>query len=438
MIAEGHEVQNVVVLGASGLIGSACLRALKANGFRTTAVGRSKSGARRSDPDTTWIFRDIATTEPADWAEILKGVDVVVNASGALQNGVRDNLGAIHEGALANLVSALEGKPTRFIQISAAGVSANAPTEFFRSKMRGDRLLMQSTLDWVILRPTLVIGPEAYGGTALLRAAASFPLRFPKALASRPMQTVSIFDVAGAVVQAARGEIASGIVADLTEPGQRSFAETIDAIRKWQGFPPWRSQLPVPAFLMRFVALGADALGWLGWRSPLRTTAIRTLEKGVTGDPANWRAAGGQPCRGLSDTLAEMPATAQERWFARLYLLLPLAITTLSLFWIASGLIGLARSDVAQALLMDRGAPHLLAALVVVGGSVADIILGAAVLIRKWARPACLGMVAVSVLYLLGGTVFAPDLWTDPLGPLLKVLPAIVLALTAAALLDER
>ena len=438
MIAEGHEVQNVVVLGASGLIGSACLRALKANGFRTIAVGRSTTEARRTDPDTTWIFRDIAKTEPTDWTEILEGVDVVVNASGALQNGATDNLSAIHEGALANLILALAGKSTRFIQISAAGVSTNAPTEFFRSKMRGDRLLMQSTLDWIILRPTLVIGPEAYGGTALLRAAASFPLRFPQTLANSPMQTVSIFDVADAVVQAAKGEIASGTVADITEPARRSFAEMIEAVRGWQGFPPWRFRIPVPAFLMRSVALGADALGWLGWRSPLRTTAIQTLEQGVTGDPAAWLAAGGRPCRGLSDTLAEMPATAQERWFARLYLLLPLAVATLSVFWIASGLIGLAKNDVAQWLLTDRGAPGFLAALVVFGGSVTDLVLGATVLIRKWARSACLGMVAVSALYLAGGTLFAPDLWADPLGPLLKVLPAIVLALTAAALLDER
>ena len=47
-------------------------------------------------------------------------------------------------------------------------------------------------------------------------------------------------------------------------------------------------------------------------------------------------------------------------------------------------------------------------------------------------------MIVVSLGYLAGATLYAPDLWADPLGPMLKVLPGLALALTAAALLDER
>ena len=117
---------------------------------------------------------------------------------------------------------------------------------------------------------------------------------------------------------------------------------------------------------------------------------------------------------------------------------MPLAVATLSLFWIVSGLTGLAKSRAAQALLTDRGVSESFAGIVVIGGSGVDLLLGMAILVRPWARNACLAMVAVAVVYLAGGTVFATDLWFDPLGPLVKVLPAIVLALTACALLDER
>ena len=64
--------------------------------------------------------------------------------------------------------------------------------------------------------------------------------------------------------------------------------------------------------------------------------------------------------------------------------------------------------------------------------------LGGAILYRSWARSACWGMVAVTLFYLAVGTIFRPDLWTDPLGPLLKTLPALMLAVTAAVLLEER
>ena len=48
------------------------------------------------------------------------------------------------------------------------------------------------------------------------------------------------------------------------------------------------------------------------------------------------------------------------------------------------------------------------------------------------------GMLAVSFAYLAGASLLEPTLWLDPLGPLVKVLPSILLTLTALATLDER
>jgi len=67
-----------------------------------------------------------------------------------------------------------------------------------------------------------------------------------------------------------------------------------------------------------------------------------------------------------------------------------------------------------------------------------DMALGAAVLFRPFARRAIIGMLAVSLVYLLGGTALEPALWLDPLGPLVKVLPSLLLTLAALAILDER
>ena len=77
----------------------------------------------------------------------------------------------------------------------------------------------------------------------------------------------------------------------------------------------------------------ADALGWLGWRSPARSTALAQLAAGVVGEPSPWIAATGIKPQSLDDILAAHPAGVQERWFARLYLLKPLAIGS----WRCSG-----------------------------------------------------------------------------------------------------
>ena len=64
---------------------------------------------------------------------------------------------------------------------------------------------MRSHLPWFILRPTLVISSQAYGGTSLLRAAAALPVVGVRLFEDVPVQTVSVEDVAQAVARCARG-----------------------------------------------------------------------------------------------------------------------------------------------------------------------------------------------------------------------------------------
>lgn len=429
---------RAIVLGAYGLIGARCCRALLDAGFDVTGIGRDPAAARQTGLPINWIFRDIAHTPAKIWQADLAGSDVVVNCAGALQDGLRDDLAAIHDGAIAAMTEALNGTSVRFIQISAAGAAADAGTEFMRSKARGDARLMASGLDWVVLRPVLVIAPSAYGGTALLRAAAGFPLIFPRVLPDAPVQTVFVDDVADAVVMAAQGRIAPRTLAELTEPGRRSFAGTVLAFRNWLGLPPWRFVLNVPRPLLLAAARIADIAGWLGWRSPLRTSAVQSIEAGVTADPASWARAGGAPMRGLDQTLAAIPSTAQERWFSRMFLMLPLSIGVLAVFWAASGLIALAQPERTATVLSSRGVSYPIAMSIAVIGGLADLALGCALLIRRWTARAALGMAGLALVYLLGSLAIAPDLWTDPMGPMLKVLPSIPLALIVAALAAER
>ena len=113
-------------------------------------------------------------------------------------------------------------------------------------------------------------------------------------------------------------------------------------------------------------------------------------------------------------------------------------MATLSLFWLASGAIGLWQRDAARRCWSGAASPPRSPPIVVVGGALVDLALGLAILCRPWARAACLAMAGTALAYLAGATIVAPQLWADPLGPLLKVLPSIVLGLQTAAILEER
>lgn len=431
---------RVLVLGGYGLIGLAIVRALHAAGHEVTGLGRSAALGRRLFPSVNWCGADIAMLQhPADWRSLLDGVEVVVNAAGALQDGWHDDLAAVHHAGIAAMVSACEAAAvSRIVQISAAGASAGASTEFMRSKSRGDAAVRAGVTDWVILRPGLVISPNAYGGSALIRMLAAVPLVSLLAMPEARVQTVAIGDLCGVVCDAVSGRLPAGTEADVVEAGSHSLREVVAAFRSWLGFAPARLSIALPRWSLAPVAVFADALSYLGWRSPLRSNALRALQDGIGGDAAVMRAWYGRDMASLRQTLDAMPATLQERWFARLTLLLPLMVATLAGFWLLSGVIALADVERAAAVLPAQALSPAGAALLVIGGAWIDILLGAMVLVRPLARAACVGMAAVSMAYLLAGSVLVPALWSDPLGPLIKIPPAIVLALVTMAMLEER
>jgi uncharacterized protein YbjT (DUF2867 family) len=426
---------KLLILGASGLIGSAVAAALAADGHAVTAIARDVAPAARRLPSATWRSLDIARlSTPERWAPLLEEIDCVVNCAGALQDGARDQVAAVQQVAMLALYEAAKaaGHPL-IVQITAQTGGAAADSPFLLTKRRADTALAASGLPFVLLRPAIVVGRNAYGGSALLRALAAVPIVTPFAGPDAPLQFVALDDLVDAVRDAVGGSLPPGSDLDLASDERLRLSQAVALHRAWLGLAPARGVgVPVPIALA--VARLADLLGLLGWRSPLRTTAVTIAAAGLDlhRPPAERR------LKSLAQTLAAMPAGIQDLWFARLYLLKPVMIGTLALFWALSGVIALLRFDVSRDHLVAAGLAAGAAAAVTALTALADIALGIGVTFRRHASLALKGMVAVSCAYLLAATIAAPHLWADPLGPLVKVLPSVVLALAALAILDER
>jgi hypothetical protein len=163
------------------------------------------------------------------------------------------------------------------------------------------------------------------------------------------------------------------------------------------------------------------------------------MRRGVAGDPAEWIASTGIEPATLEASLAAAPATIQERWFGKLYLMKALVIGTLAAFWIASGLIATTIGfDAAAGHLTSRGVARPFANVLAASTSLLDIVIGALIAWRDTCKIGLLAGVTVSVAYLAGASLMAPELWADPLGPLVKVLPAFVLMLVGWAIFEDR
>ncbi|MEQ8178930.1 MAG: SDR family oxidoreductase [Amphiplicatus sp.] len=430
---------RVLILGGYGLVGGEILRALSNAGFEIIGLGRDAELGRRLHPRPSWRSADIAALDTAEmWSPYLHDVDAIVNAAGALQNGGRDRLAALQETSIKACIAAAEmSNAGRFVQISAPGASADATTEFLRTKAAADDALRASRLEWVIFKPGLVISANAYGGTALLRMLAALPAISPLVHADASIQTVAASDVARAVVLALQGRVPLRADYDLVEERAHTLREIVRSFREWLGFRPALAEFSAPQWMGAVIAAGADAAGAFGWRSPLRSTALNVIAQDVRGDPAPWTDASGETPKSLDETLADIPSTLQERVFARAQLVTPIAILALSLFWIVSGVIGLISREVAAAHLVSAFG-EARAMLFALAGAALDIVIGAGLLFQKAARRFAFASIAVATGYLAAGTLLLPGLWLDPFGVFLKIVPAIILALVVGLLLEER
>lgn len=430
---------RVLVVGGYGLIGGAITAALLADGHYVTGLARSPDYGKRLFPAANWIGADLGDLQQAEnWLLHVQGFDVVVNASGMLQSTGRDDLDRVQRGAIVALVAACEAVGIkRFIQISAVGASVESEIEFLSSKAAADGVVAESQLDWVIFRPGLVLAPDSYGGTNLLRLLATVPLVQPLALAEVRVQVVDLDDLVKGVTQALNDPALVGQSFDIVEPTSYQLEDVVLAMRTWLGMKPPVMILRIPNWAVRLTGRVADGLALLGWETALRTTSMRVLAKGISGDPARWQNASGLRLKTLAEIHSARPSTTQDRMFSRTRVLFPIGIVVLAAFWLASGVIGVLQFDQAVALISARTGAAAASAFVVVGAA-ADVAIGLALLYRPSFYAACLAAIFVSAGYLFAATIVTPELWLDPIGPLVKVVPAMMLALVMATLRQDR
>jgi uncharacterized protein YbjT (DUF2867 family) len=373
-----------------------------------------------------------------DWVAHLAGADAVVNCAGVLQDNVDDSTAAVHCTSPAALFAACtRAAIKRVVHVSAIGIDRDAPTRFSRTKSQGDAALMASGLDWVVLRPSVVVGRSAYGGSALLRGLAALPV-LPRIAKSGRLQIVQLDDVVATIAHFVHPETPSRLALELAGPDRLTLEEVIAAYRAWLGWPPAR-HVTVPGWFLAAICRLGDFVGWLGWRPPLRSTLYHELARGAIGDPEPWRAATGIAPRALADALAAEPTAVQERWFSRLYLLKPLVLATLSLFWVSTALIAMGPGwDSHIAVVRQAGGDVVLAPPLILAGAFADLAIGIGIAVRRTARSALYAASVLCVLYLAVASMLIPHLWADPLGPLPKIVPILMLNLAALAILEDR
>lgn len=171
---------NILVLGATGLIGSHLLPALRKAGHRVTGASRKRPVNAASDD---WHQIDFARmTDAADWLSHLPGVDAVINCVGIIRESEDGEFDRAHRAAPVALFAACEQLGiSRVIHISALGSKVDASVEYWRSKGAAEEDLLRRCLNATVIRPSLVYGPDGASSRLFLSLATLPVLAMPVA-----------------------------------------------------------------------------------------------------------------------------------------------------------------------------------------------------------------------------------------------------------------
>src|SRR5216684_8145308 len=218
----------VTVFGGSGFLGRHVVRALAKLGYRIRVAVRRPDLAGYLQPSgrVGQIHAVQANLRyPGSVEAAARDADAVINLVGILFERGRQRFDAVHAFGAEAVALAASAYGARLIHVSAIGSDERSPSHYARSKATGEKLALAAVPSAVVLRPSILFGPEdAFFNK--FAAIACFSPALPLIGGGHTLfQPVFAGDVAAAVVAAMEGRARVGQIYELGGPEVRSFKD---------------------------------------------------------------------------------------------------------------------------------------------------------------------------------------------------------------------
>ncbi|WP_027469416.1 SDR family oxidoreductase [Deefgea rivuli] len=408
---------RILILGGTGLIGSALASQLSSHDVCTLSRSRA--------PNT--IYGDFAQLRSAEvWLPLLDGVDVVVNAVGIFNESPSQTFSDLHVNAPIALFAACEQTSVRVIQVSALGAAPDAVTAYWRSKGQADAVLCASSLNWSIIRPSLIYAANGRSSRALCSIASLLLLADLQGCGD--VQPVHLDDVIALLVRLIEAPVAQRQIINVVGPAAMPLSQWWQQLRQAMAMRP-----AVTIKVLPWMQQLASAMAKYLPSSLLSRDSLAMLRAGNCADVQPFaELLGRAPKAALpaADEAAAIRRTAQLGW------MLPMLRIALALVWFLTAAVSLWGwpRDESYALLGEVGIPSSLQALMFYGSVAMDAAFGLACLLNIAWRWQLLLVLFYSVVI----AIAMPQFLLHPFGPLLKNVPILALLLMFDQLSNTR
>ncbi|WP_298969221.1 complex I NDUFA9 subunit family protein [uncultured Roseobacter sp.] len=250
----------ITIYGGSGFVGRYIARRMAKAGWRVRVAVRRPNEAIFVKP-----YGVVGQVEPvlcnirddASVRAVMAGADAVVNCVGILAESGKNGFDSVQaEGAARVARIAAEEQVARLVHISAIGADAESESDYARTKAEGEAGVLEHMPQAVILRPSIIFGPEDQFFNRFASMSRLGPV-LPVVGADTRFQPVFVDDVAKAAELAVTGKAAPGVY-ELGGPDVASFRALMQQMLAV--IHRRRLVLNIPFFIARIMAFGFDML----------------------------------------------------------------------------------------------------------------------------------------------------------------------------------
>jgi len=266
----------VTVFGGSGFVGRYVVRALAQRGHRVRVAVRRPDLAGHVQPlGSVGQIKAIQANLRYRWSvdRALEGADAAVNLVGILYEAGRQTFDAVQSfGPRAVGEAARAAGIADVVHVSAIGANPDAEIAYLRSKGEGEAGLRDAVPGAVIMRPSIVFGPEDQFFNRFAAMARLSPVLPLIGGGGTRFQPVYAGDVGEAIAHAVDGAARPGEVYELGGPEVLTFRQCLE--RMLAATKRRRAFLPLPWGVARLLG---RALQWLPG-APLTLDQVRMLQ----------------------------------------------------------------------------------------------------------------------------------------------------------------
>lgn len=238
---------DVAVVGATGFVGRHVVPYLAERGHRVRAVSRDGERLPGWGDAVTGHAADVESGEGL--AEALLGAEAMVHLVAIpREQGGRTFEEVNVRGVRRALAAARQAGVRRVVHLSVLGAAEDPKLRYLHSKWRGEQLVRDSGMEWVILRPSLLFG-EGDGFFNLVKVTLTWWSPGIVAIpgdGSTRFQPLSVQDLALAVERCLVEPDRAGEVYELGGPAYLTYRQIVERVMKVTGKRRLKLNMPIP------------------------------------------------------------------------------------------------------------------------------------------------------------------------------------------------